>query len=259
MLMCPHVRRIHRQQLLDVLDHRGVEPEYRRHLGEHRVVGAVQGPSVMPLPHRLPRSEIGWQVPPWATSAESPCDPFQYQTMVTEPVAPLALIRWHHRFDSRPKLIRNHTHSRHRPIVARQRPPIRETRPKPARRGSGRWNIQPVGLAGRVGVQPRRSRHTGNRGGMARHGRDTDARCAGCRRQADAGADDLRDHRSRNNLDHDDELPRRARASSLETRRARPSRPRPSRPAICPPHAESIKRSQSVIASEREGVRITPG
>ena len=140
MLMCPHVRRIHRQQLLDVLDHRGVEPEYRRHLGEHRVVGAVQGPSVMPLPHRLPRSEIGWQVPPWATSAESPCDPLQYQTMVTEPVAPLALIRWHHRFDSRPKLIRNHTHSRHRPIVARQRPPIRETRPSQS--GAGMRSLQ---------------------------------------------------------------------------------------------------------------------
>ncbi len=154
MLMCPHVRRIHRQQLLDVLDHRGVEPEYRRHLGEHRVVGAVQGPSVMPLPHRLPRSEIGWQVPPWATSAESPCDPLQYQTMVTEPVAPLALIRWHHRFDSRPKLIRNHTHSRHRPIVARQRPPIRETRPNGAwpqpAQACGGSSAVPVGSDRRV-------------------------------------------------------------------------------------------------------------
>ena len=84
---------------------------------------------MMPLPHRLPRSEIGWQVPPWATRAEPPRDAFQYQTMVTESVAPLALIRWHHRFDSRPELIRNHTHSRHRSIVAGQRLPIRETRP----------------------------------------------------------------------------------------------------------------------------------
>src|ERR1700756_3356473 len=130
MLMCPHVRRIHRQQLLDVLDHRGVEPEYRRNLGEHRVVGAIQGPSVMALPHGLPWSELGWQVPPWATRAESPRDAFQYQTMVTEPVAPLALIRWHQRFDNSPELIRNHTHSRHRPIVADQRLPIRETRPR---------------------------------------------------------------------------------------------------------------------------------
>ena len=40
--------------------------------------------------------------------------------MVTEPVAPLALIRRHHRFDSRPEVIRNHTHSRHRSIVAGQ-------------------------------------------------------------------------------------------------------------------------------------------
>jgi len=129
MLMCPHVRRIHRQQVLDVLDHRGVEPQYRLDLGEHRVVGAIQGPSVMALPHRLPWSEFGWQVPPWATSAESPRDPFQYQTVVTESVAPLAFIRWHQRFDSLPKLIRNYTHSRHRPIVAGQRRPIRETRP----------------------------------------------------------------------------------------------------------------------------------
>ena len=85
---------------------------------------------MMPLPHRLPRSEIGWQVPPWATRAEPPRDAFQYQTMVTESVAPLALIRWHHRFDSRPELIRNHTHPRHRSIVAGQRLPIRETRPR---------------------------------------------------------------------------------------------------------------------------------
>jgi len=85
----------------------------------------------MALPHRLPWSEFGWQVPPWATSAESPRDPFQYQTVVTESVAPLAFIRWHQRFDSLPKLIRNYTHSRHRPIVAGQRRPIRETRPRP--------------------------------------------------------------------------------------------------------------------------------
>ena len=87
----------------------------------------------MALPHRLPWSEFGWQVPPWATSAESPRDPFQYQTVVTESVAPLAFIRWHQRFDSLPKLIRNYTHSRHRPIVAGQRRPIRETRPRRAR------------------------------------------------------------------------------------------------------------------------------
>src|SRR4029077_216583 len=133
MLMRPHVRRIHRQQLLEVLGHPGIEPEHRRDLGQHRLVGAVQGPSMMPLPHRLPRSEIGWQVPPWATRAEPPRDAFQYQTMVTESVAPLALIRWHHRFDSPPELIRNHTHPRHRSIVAGQRLPIRETRPRRTR------------------------------------------------------------------------------------------------------------------------------
>src|SRR4029077_21175087 len=95
-----------------------------------RLVGAVQGPSMMPLPHRLPRSEIGWQVPPWATRAEPPRDAFQYQTMVTESVAPLALIRWHHRFDSRPELIRNHTHPRPRSLLPGHRLHIRETRPK---------------------------------------------------------------------------------------------------------------------------------
>src|SRR6202165_5471420 len=89
---------------------------------------------MMPLPPRRPRSEIGWQVPPWATRADPPRDAFQYQTMVTESVAPLALIRGHHRFDRRPELIRNHTHSRHRSIVAGQRLPIRETRPNRSRR-----------------------------------------------------------------------------------------------------------------------------
>jgi hypothetical protein len=131
MLMCPHVRRIDRQQVLDVLNYPGIDSHYRLDLGEHGVVSAIEGPSVMALPHRLLWSEIGWQIPPWATSAESPRDPFQYQTVVAEPVASLAFIRWHQRFDSRPKLIRNHTHSRHRPIVAAQRILIRETRPSP--------------------------------------------------------------------------------------------------------------------------------
>ena len=101
---------------------------------------------MMPLPHRLPRSEIGWQVPPWATRAEPPRDAFQYQTMVTESVAPLALIGWHHRFDSRPELIRNHTHSRHRSIVAGQRLPIRETRPS----RNGRFKLKRVTIAKRM-------------------------------------------------------------------------------------------------------------
>src|ERR1700682_6036379 len=83
----------------------------------------------MSLPHRLPRSEIGGQVPPRAARAEPPSDPFQDQPVVTEPVAPLAHIRRHHRFDSRPELVRNHTHSRHRPIVAGHSLQIRETRP----------------------------------------------------------------------------------------------------------------------------------
>jgi hypothetical protein len=49
--------------------------------------------------------------------------------MVTESIAPLTHIRGHHRFDSRPEFIRNHTHSRHRSIVAAQHLPVRETRP----------------------------------------------------------------------------------------------------------------------------------
>src|SRR6202453_5475900 len=125
------VRRIHRQQLLDILSHFGVEPEHRRNLGEHFVVGAIQRPSVMSRPHRLPRSEIGRQVPPRAAGAEPPGDPFQDQPMVTEPVAPLAHIRRHHRFDSRPELVRNHTHPRDRPILAGQDANIWETRPSP--------------------------------------------------------------------------------------------------------------------------------
>src|ERR1700681_4544274 len=84
----------------------------------------------MSLPHRLPRSEIGGQVPPRAARAEPPSDPFQDEPVLTEPVAPLAHIRRHQRFDSRPELVRNHTHSRHRPIVAGQRLQIRETRPR---------------------------------------------------------------------------------------------------------------------------------
>ena len=43
---------------------------------------------MMPLPHRLPRSDIGWQDPPWATRAEPPRDAFQYQTMLTANLLP---------------------------------------------------------------------------------------------------------------------------------------------------------------------------
>src|SRR6476620_5507571 len=110
----------------------------------------------MPFPHRLPRPEIGGHVPPRAARAEPPRDPFQDQPVVTEPVAPLAHIRRHHRFDSRPELIRNHTHSRHRPIVAGKRLQIRETRPSPAAlaaplaqatsAATGRWAQRKWGL-----------------------------------------------------------------------------------------------------------------
>ena len=85
---------------------------------------------MMPLPHRLPRSEIGWHVPPWATRAEPPRDAFQHQTMVTESVAPLTLIRGHHRFDSRPELIRNHTCTNHPISIRHNTTHIKQTRPR---------------------------------------------------------------------------------------------------------------------------------
>jgi len=63
----------------------------------------------------------------------------------TESVAPLALIRRHQRLDSRPEFIRNHTHSRHRSIVAGQRLAIRETRPRrPVRPGGRAVNPRPI-------------------------------------------------------------------------------------------------------------------
>lgn len=79
MLMRPHARRIHRQQLLEILEHPGFDPKHHRDLGQHRIVGAIQGPSMMPLLHRLPWSEIGRQVPPRATRAETPRDAIQWQ------------------------------------------------------------------------------------------------------------------------------------------------------------------------------------
>ncbi len=52
--------------------------------------------------------------------------------MIAKPSAGLALMRRHQRLDHGPELVRNHTHSRHRPILAGQYLKIWETRPSTA-------------------------------------------------------------------------------------------------------------------------------
>jgi hypothetical protein len=93
--MGPHIGRIHCQQFLDLPEHLDLESERHRYPSEYLVVGTVQGPAVMPFPYGLPRPEIRRQITPRAASAESPCDSFQDQPVVTEPVASLTYIRRH--------------------------------------------------------------------------------------------------------------------------------------------------------------------
>ncbi len=90
MLVCPHVRGIHRQQLLDILGHLSVHPEHRGNVGEHLVAGTIQRPTVMALPHRLPRPELSGQVPPRTSRTEPPRDPFQDKPVIAKPSAGLA-------------------------------------------------------------------------------------------------------------------------------------------------------------------------
>ena len=153
--MRPHVRRIHRQQLLDIAGHLGVEPECVRHLSKHHVIGAIQRPSVMTLPHRFPWPEISRQVPPRASRAKPPGNPLQNQPVITKPPAPLALMRRHQRLNHRPELVRNHTNPRHQPILAGQQSKNWETRPSSTLLGRCVATVFGV-VSGRIGgrMQP---------------------------------------------------------------------------------------------------------
>ena len=85
---------------------------------EDPLIGAVERKPVVAFPNRLPRPEIGGQIPPRRTGTEPPRDPLQNQPMIGEPVSPPTHIRGHQRIDRGPQLIRNHSHRVIGPIVA---------------------------------------------------------------------------------------------------------------------------------------------
>src|SRR5437762_8608461 len=86
----------------------------------------------MPLPQRLPGSELRRHIPPRRTRTEPPCNRFQHLAVITPPPPPAALIRGQHRLDQLPQLVGDHTSSDHSPIIGVVDRNLWETRPSPA-------------------------------------------------------------------------------------------------------------------------------
>src|SRR5437773_9555650 len=85
----------------------------------------------MPLPQRLPGSELRRHIPPRRTRTEPPCNRFQHLAVITPPPPPAALIRGQHRLDQLPQLVGDHTSSDHSPIIGVVDRNLWETRPRP--------------------------------------------------------------------------------------------------------------------------------
>src|SRR5947207_13680082 len=83
----------------------------------------------MPLPQRLPGSELRRHIPPRRTRTEPPCNRFQHLAVITPPPPPAALIRGQHRLDQLPQLVGDHTSSDHSPIIGVVDRNLWETRP----------------------------------------------------------------------------------------------------------------------------------
>jgi class 3 adenylate cyclase len=87
----------------------------------------------MPLPQRLPGSELRRHIPPRRTRTEPPRNRFQHLAVITPPPPPAALIRGQHRLDQLPQLVGDHTSSDHSPIIGTVDRNLWETRPSAPR------------------------------------------------------------------------------------------------------------------------------
>src|SRR5205814_9912370 len=103
----------------------------------------------MPLPQRLPGSELRRHIPPRRTRTEPPCNRFQHLAVITPPPPPAALIRGQHRLDQLPQLVGDHTSSDHSPIIGVVDRNLWETRPS-RDAGSRRTGTFTVALSTRI-------------------------------------------------------------------------------------------------------------
>lgn len=68
-----------------------------QHRREHLLIGAIDRPAAMPLPDRLPGTELGRQIAPWSPGPEPPRDRLQRQPVIIPRTTPPASTRRHHR------------------------------------------------------------------------------------------------------------------------------------------------------------------
>ena len=118
---------------------------------EHPHVGPLVRPEPMPLPDRLPRTEMIRQVTPRRPGPEAPDDPFQRQPVIV-PGPPLMPTGRQQRLHQRPQLIRD--------LARTQQPPASRTNP---RSFSGHALGQPLQLVRHSATPP--LRHAATRPG----------------------------------------------------------------------------------------------
>ncbi len=110
-------RRVDRHQHLDHLPLVWSWVKAFLHSKENLGVGAVQRPTVMPFPHRLPRPELRRQIPPRRTHPVPPGDPFQDHPVIRPSLTPPSYIRGQLGLDHSPQLIGQHPSARHAKII----------------------------------------------------------------------------------------------------------------------------------------------
>ena len=100
---------------------------------ENVVPGAIAGVAAVPLPQRLPRPELGRDIPPGQAAPVSVDDALEYSTVVSKRAPATTLRRGQERGQPGPLNVGQDRSARHRYSIAHPDPPISETRPRPVR------------------------------------------------------------------------------------------------------------------------------
>ena len=113
MLMHPSDRRIDRDDPIQPPDLVAT----RLHPRQNSLPGAVLGPPIEPLEHRIPRTEPLRQITPRRARAKPPHDPLDNHPVI-QPRTASTLHPRQQRLNHSPRLIRDHITLMHEPIVA---------------------------------------------------------------------------------------------------------------------------------------------
>lgn len=126
-LMSADAGRIDRQQPGSIYLYVHVVAAVLAHRGEHRGIRAIVLSAA--FPDRLPSPELLGEVKPRTAEPEPRRDAFQRAPVIVPRTTPATSATGKHRLDNTPQLVRDHTRSKHQPIITPARPPVKQTRP----------------------------------------------------------------------------------------------------------------------------------